>query len=64
VAVDWHKRRTLRRLARNYVRQLPQAVPPQLRFDVVSVYLVPGKNVEITHFENAFGWDERRRDWE
>jgi putative endonuclease len=64
VAVDWHKRRVLRRLARNYVRQLPHAAPPQVRFDVVSVYLVPGVNVEITHFENAFGWDEWRRDWE
>ena len=64
VAVDMHKRRVLRRLARNYVRQLPQPIPPQVRFDVVSVYLVPGEIVEITHFENAFGWDERRRDWE
>lgn len=64
VAVDWHKRRVLRRLARNYIRQLPQSMPPQVRFDVVSVYLVPGEKPEVVHFENAFGWDERRIDWE
>ena len=64
VAVDWHKRRVLRRLARTYVRQLPQPIPPQVRFDVVSVYLVPAEQPEVVHFENAFGWGERRRDWE
>lgn len=60
VAVDWHKRTILRRLARNYLRQLPNALPPQVRFDVVSVYLVPGKKAEVVHFQNAFGWSERR----
>lgn len=60
VAVDSHKRRVLRRLARHYVRQLPAEVPPQVRFDVVSVYLVPGQEKEFVHFENAFGWSERR----
>ena len=64
VAVDGHKRRILRRLAHNYVRQLPQPIPPQVRFDVVSVYLVAKTEPELVHFENAFGWDERRRDWE
>ncbi len=64
VAVDSHKRNLLRRLARQYVRQLPQEIPPQVRFDVVSVYLVPGEAREIVHFENAFGWDEQRRDWD
>lgn len=59
-AVDSHKRNTLRRLARSYVRQLPQEIPPQVRFDVVSVYLAPGKNRDILHFENAFGWSEQR----
>lgn len=62
VAVDAHKRQVLRRLARNYVRQLPGEAAPPMRFDVVSVYLVPGQPSEFTHFENAFGWDERRRD--
>jgi putative endonuclease len=64
VAVDSHKRHILRRLARQYVRQLPQHEAPSVRFDVVSVYLVPGKEIEIVHFENAFGWSERRQDWE
>lgn len=57
-AVDNHKRNTLRRLALSYVRQVPQETPPQVRFDVVSVYL--GEKREILHFENAFGWSERR----
>jgi putative endonuclease len=61
IAVDAHKRRLLRRLARSYLRQLPQS-PAQVRFDVVSVYLVPGLAKEFTHFENAFGWSERRED--
>jgi putative endonuclease len=62
--VDSHKRHLLRRLARQYVRQLPQETPPQVRFDVLSVYLVPGEEQEFLHFENAFGWNERREDWE
>jgi putative endonuclease len=64
VAADQHKRKVLRRLAHNYVRQLPQPIPPQVRFDVISVYLLPGKEAEIQHFENAFGWNEHRRHWE
>ncbi len=60
-AVDGHKRSTLRRLARQYVRQLPGESAPQIRFDVISVYLVPGQAHEFAHFENAFAWDERRR---
>jgi putative endonuclease len=62
-AVDSHKRHMLRRLARQYVRQLPQETAPQVRFDVVSVYLVPGQEKEFVHFENAFGWNENRREW-
>lgn len=62
-AVDSHKRATLRRLARRYVRQLPQAQMPSVRFDVISVYLVRGEKPEFTHFEAAFGWsDFNRRD--
>jgi putative endonuclease len=60
VAVDSHKRQVLRRLARQYVRQLPQETAPPVRFDVLSVYLVPGAEKEFVHFENAFGWSERR----
>jgi putative endonuclease len=59
VAVDSHKRSMLRRLARKYVRQLPQKTAPPVRFDVVSVYLVPGKNKEFVHFEGAFNWSEQ-----
>ena len=47
VAVDSHKRDVLRRLARQYVRQLPQQTAPPVRFDVLSVYLVPGKEEGI-----------------
>jgi len=59
VAVDSHKRNTLRRLARRYVRQLPQESAPPMRFDVLSVYLVPGEKREFQHFEGSFGWSER-----
>ena len=55
-AVDDHKRDVLRRLARRYVRQLPQKTAPTVRFDVVSVYAVPGEEREFQHFEGAFGW--------
>ena len=61
-AVDAHKRNVLRRLARQYMRQVPGESVLQARFDVISVYLVPGQKQEITHFENAFGWNERRRE--
>jgi putative endonuclease len=57
-AVGEQKRRVLRRLARRYVRQLPQANMPEIRFDVISVYLVPGEKPEFTHFEAAFGWND------
>jgi len=58
VAVDEHKRHVLRRLARRYVRQLPQETAPPVRFDVVSVYLVPGQQREFQHFEGSFNWDD------
>jgi putative endonuclease len=61
-AVDSHKRNTLRRLARQYVRQLPQETAPPVRFDVLSVYLVPGTKKEFHHFEGSFEWAERRDD--
>jgi putative endonuclease len=57
-AVGQQKRRVLRRLARRYTRQLPQTLLPQVRFDVISVYLVPGRKPEFTHFEAAFGWTD------
>jgi len=64
VAVDAHKRNILRRLARQYIRQLPLETAPPVRFDVLSVYLVPGKKKEFQHMEGAFGWSERREDWQ
>jgi len=58
IAVDSHKRNTLRKLARAYVRQLPQEMAPPVRFDVLSVYLVPGHDKEFVQFEGSFGWSE------
>jgi putative endonuclease len=58
IAVDEEKRVLLRRQARQYLRQLPHT--PRVRFDVVSVYLVPGEPRPCTHFEDAFGWSEQR----
>jgi putative endonuclease len=60
--IDGHKRKVLRRLAHHYLRQLPCAAVPQVRFDEISVYIEPGQKPEITHFENAFGWNENSRD--
>lgn len=57
-AVDAHKRTVLRRLARRYMRQLPITAAPSVRFDVLSVYLVPGEAKEFIHFEAAFGWND------
>jgi len=57
-AVDEHKRNVLRRLAKRYVRQLSQKTMPAVRFDVVSVYQVPGQEREFVHFEGTFGWSE------
>jgi putative endonuclease len=61
IAVDEHKRKVLRRLARRYVQQLPQKTAPPVRFDVVSVYLVPGQESEFQHFEGSFGLDDNWR---
>jgi putative endonuclease len=59
-AVDRHKRFVLRRLARAYLRQIggETPAPVSVRFDVISVYLAPGRTAEIEHFEDAFGWRE------
>ena len=59
-AVDTNKRMTLRKLARQYVRRLPMKASPPIRFDILSVYLVPGKAKEFVHFEAAFGLSERQ----
>lgn len=59
-AIDRHKRFTLRRLARAYLRQLGHEAPDatSVRFDAISVYLAPGRAAEIEHFESVFGWRE------
>lgn len=64
--VDAHKRRVLRRLTRRYLEQIPQQTQPEVRFDVIGVYLIQGKQPEFEHFEAAFGWSDRKpRDyWE
>lgn len=62
-AIDTHKRDVLRRLAREYVRQLQSDIAPQVRFDVVSVYLLPGAAPEFAHFESAFRWSKHRGEW-
>jgi putative endonuclease len=59
-AVDEHKRRTLRTLARHYVRQLPDRETPT-RFDILSIYFETGKAVEFELFRGAFGWSEADR---
>jgi putative endonuclease len=57
-AVDRNKRRILRRLARQYLRQLPETERPQTRFDIVAVYELPGRPREIRLIPGAFGWSE------
>ena len=43
----------------------PQETAPPVRFDVLSVYLVPGQKKEFHHFEGSFDWSEGRDrdDW-
>lgn len=54
-AVDEDKRRTLRRLARSYMRQLPQQ-DAAVRFDIVSIYFEQEKAAEFELFRGAFDW--------
>jgi putative endonuclease len=56
-AVDEDKREMVRGLARAYLHTFPEAERPTIpvRFDVVSVYAIDGKN-EFQIFEGAFGW--------
>ncbi|HWT66222.1 MAG TPA: YraN family protein [Terracidiphilus sp.] len=59
-AIDAYKRATLLRLARRYVRLLKREAVPQVRFDVVSVYLRPGEPRAVEHFEGAIPWSDVR----
>ena len=54
-AVDEDKRRTLRRLARNYMRQLPKK-DAAARFDILSIYFEKEKTAEFELFRGAFDW--------
>jgi putative endonuclease len=56
-AVDGEKQDMLRRMARAYLRGFPEKMRKDVpvRFDVVSVYLLP-TGVEFDLFRGAFGW--------
>jgi putative endonuclease len=56
-AVDRDKREMLQRMARAYLRRFPEKLREeiQVRFDVVSVYLLPA-GVEFDLYRAAFGW--------
>jgi putative endonuclease len=54
-AVDEEKRHDLRRVARHYLRQMPEGTPT--RFDIVTVYLDKPKP-EITIIKSAFAMKE------
>jgi putative endonuclease len=56
-AVDREKRDMLRRMARAYLRGFPEKLRAEVpvRFDVVSVYLLPS-GVEFDLYRGAFGW--------
>lgn len=51
-AVDEEKQRDLSRVAREFLRKIDGA--PPFRFDVVSVYYEPARQVQIELFKNAF----------
>jgi putative endonuclease len=56
-AVDRDKRDMLRKMARAYLRGFPEKLRGDVpvRFDVVSVYLLPS-GVEFDVYRGAFGW--------
>jgi putative endonuclease len=57
-AVDSHKMKMLRRLAKQYLLALKDA-PEAMRFDVVSLYFEGSRPVEVELFRGAFGWYDR-----
>jgi putative endonuclease len=54
-SVDEQKRRTLRRLARHYLRQVSDE-DVSARFDILSIYFEDGKRPDFDLFRGAFGW--------
>jgi putative endonuclease len=65
MSVDREKQRELRGMARVFLRRMPPET--QFRFDVVSVYMVPGEEAEVSLFRDAFLWRSMkatgRRHW-
>jgi putative endonuclease len=57
LAVDEDKRRILRRLARHYMRQLPNR-DVNARFDILSIYFEAGKPPAYELIPHAFGFVE------
>ena len=53
-AVDFDKRRDLCRVAREFLRKSRKKDDPAFRFDIVTVYLEPGLNPQITILKDAF----------
>jgi len=53
-AVDRPKQVELAAMASRFLRR--QNPRPQSRFDVVSIYLIPGEEPEIELFKDAFSW--------
>lgn len=60
VDVETRTAHDLSRLARQVCAAVAGSTAPEVRFDVVSAYLVPGQSRDFPHFENAFEWSERR----
>jgi putative endonuclease len=56
-AVDREKREMLQRMAKAYLRRFPEELRREIpvRFDVVSVYLLPS-GAEFEVYRAAFGW--------
>jgi putative endonuclease len=54
-AVDDEKTKALRRVARQYLRDMPEA-PELVRFDILSIYFEAQKPADFQLFPNAFGW--------
>jgi putative endonuclease len=56
-AIDWRKRRRLRRMAREWLAERVDArpYPPELRFDAIGITLDPtGALIALEHVEEAF----------
>jgi len=53
-AVDFDKRRDLSYVAREFLRKTRGKEDPPFRFDIVTVYLEPGLNPQITLLKSAF----------